>query len=130
MEGVNWLTLCNFGGNWCFVNFRGVIDETYNFRGVIAYLLKLQCYQHHKIQDHNAFSNYHSSIFSNYNNISFFNWISLSWNYIIQKLIAPNSKNHNSTDMTTQKLHNSKTLKLNFTMLKLHKSQTLKLKFH
>ena len=27
------------GGNWSFVNFRGVIDETYNFRGVIAYLL-------------------------------------------------------------------------------------------
>ena len=27
------------GGNWSFVNFRGVIDETYNFGGVIAYLL-------------------------------------------------------------------------------------------
>ena len=27
------------GGDWSFVNFRGVIDETYNFRGVIAYLL-------------------------------------------------------------------------------------------
>jgi len=27
------------GGNWNFVNFRGVIDETYNFRRVIAYLL-------------------------------------------------------------------------------------------
>jgi len=27
------------GGNWNFVNFRGVIDETYNFRGEIAYLL-------------------------------------------------------------------------------------------
>ena len=27
------------GGNWSFVNFREVIDETYNFRGVIAYLL-------------------------------------------------------------------------------------------
>jgi len=26
-------------GNWSFVNFRGVIDETYNFRGVITYLL-------------------------------------------------------------------------------------------
>jgi len=35
-------------GNWSFVNFRGVIDETYNFRGEIAYLLfffylMLQC---------------------------------------------------------------------------------------
>jgi len=42
---VNCLTLISFesriknkkysssGGNWSFVNFRGVIDETYNFRG-------------------------------------------------------------------------------------------------
>jgi len=29
------------GGNWSFVNFRGVIDETYNFRRVIDYLLIL-----------------------------------------------------------------------------------------
>jgi len=28
------------GDNWSFVNFRGVIDETYNFMGVIAYLLE------------------------------------------------------------------------------------------
>ena len=28
------------GGNWSFVNFKGVIDETYNFRRVIVYLLK------------------------------------------------------------------------------------------
>jgi len=27
------------GGNWSFVNFRGIIDETYNFRGIIDYLL-------------------------------------------------------------------------------------------
>jgi len=27
------------GGNWSFVNFREVIDETYNFREVIVYLL-------------------------------------------------------------------------------------------
>jgi len=27
------------GGNWSFVNFRGVIDETYNFGRVIDYLL-------------------------------------------------------------------------------------------
>jgi len=26
-------------GNWSFVNFMGVIDETYNFGGGIAYLL-------------------------------------------------------------------------------------------
>jgi len=28
------------GDNWTFVNFKGVIDETYNFKRVIAYLLK------------------------------------------------------------------------------------------
>jgi len=27
------------GGDWSFINFRGVIDKTYIFRGVIAYLL-------------------------------------------------------------------------------------------
>jgi len=25
--------------NWCFVNFRELIDETYNFKGIIVYLL-------------------------------------------------------------------------------------------
>jgi len=27
-------------GNWSFVDFKGVIDETYNFKGVITYSLK------------------------------------------------------------------------------------------
>ena len=41
------------GGNWSFVNVRGWIDETYNFKGVIAYLLiKLMMILLLKTNDH------------------------------------------------------------------------------